>query len=199
MSLLRRVGEGQLHVMRWFLLVGWLLLIASLLIPAINAPGWMLPACPPELAASCLAHRQPGNRLFWGTVVPLGLLLIGVVSQELLRRICPLAFVSQLARALGRQRTRPGRLERGCLFCPPSRSRNFCADPGALAGDCLLSWRRDWRLRAAEADGLVHRAVVGCPQGGPFVDLTKAPHGRGSGYADEARLQHDWPRWCLDP
>ena len=109
MSLLRRVGEGQLHVMRWCLLVGWLLLIASLLIPAIDAPGWMLPACPPELAASCLAHRQPGNRLFWGTVVPLGLLLIGVVSHELWRRICPLAFVSQLARALGRQRTRPGR------------------------------------------------------------------------------------------
>jgi len=109
MSLLRRVGEGQLHVMRWCLLVGWLLLIASLLIPAIDAPGWMLPACPPELAATCLGHRQPGIRLFWGTVVPLGLLLIGVVSHELWRRICPLAFVSQLARALGRQRTRPGR------------------------------------------------------------------------------------------
>jgi len=35
--------------------------------------------------------------------------LIGVLSHELWRRICPLAFVSQLARALGRQRTRPGR------------------------------------------------------------------------------------------
>lgn len=105
----RRLGEGQLHVVRWCLLVGWLLLIASLLIPAIHAPAWMLPACPQPSGPVCAVHRQPGNRLFWGTVVPLGLLVIGVVSHELWRRICPLAFVSQLARALGRQRTRPGR------------------------------------------------------------------------------------------
>ena len=109
MSALRRLGEGQLHLVRWCLLVGWLLLIASLLIPAVGSPAWLLPVCPPELTASCLAHHQPGNRLFWGTVVPLGLLMIGVVSHELWRRICPLAFVSQLARALGYQRTRPGR------------------------------------------------------------------------------------------
>jgi len=109
MDLLRRLGERQLHGLRWCLLVGWLGLIASLLIPAIQAPAWMVPACPPELGAGCLGHGQPGNRLFWGTVVPLGLLLIGVASHELWRRICPLAFVSQLARALGRQRTRPGR------------------------------------------------------------------------------------------
>jgi hypothetical protein len=42
-------------------------------------------------------------------VVPVGVLLIGVLSHELWRRICPLAFVSQLARALGWQRSRPGR------------------------------------------------------------------------------------------
>lgn len=74
-----------MHLVRWALLVGWLLLIASLL------------------------YGPSGTLIFWGSVVPTGLLLIGVVSHELWRRICPLSFVSQLARALGWQRTRVGR------------------------------------------------------------------------------------------
>lgn len=49
---------------------------------------WMLPGCPPELADPCVGQRQPGNRLFWGTVAPSGLLVIGVVSHELRRRVC---------------------------------------------------------------------------------------------------------------
>ena len=109
MVLTLRLGERQLHALRWCLLVGWLLLIGSLLIPAVQTPFWMAPGCPAELGSSCLGHGQPGNRVFWGTVVPLGLLLIGVVSHEFWRRICPLAFVSQLTRALGRQRTIPGK------------------------------------------------------------------------------------------
>ena len=109
MGWLPGLGEARARVVRWSLLVGWLLLIASLLMPSIQAPAWMLPVCPPELATGCVGHRHPGNRLFWGTVVPSGLLVIGVVSHELWRRVCPLAFVSQLARALDWQRTRPGR------------------------------------------------------------------------------------------
>ena len=109
MGLSLRLGERQLHALRWFLLVGWLLLIGSLAIPAVQIPFWMAPSCPGELGASCLGHGQPGNRVFWGAVVPMGLLLIAVVSHEFWRRICPLAFVSQLARALGRQRTIPGK------------------------------------------------------------------------------------------
>lgn len=105
----RRLGERQLHAIRWCLLAGWLVLIASLFIPAVQAPAWLAPSCPEALEPACLGHGQPGNRLFWGTVVPLGLLLIGVVSHEFWRRICPLAFVSQLARALGRQRTTIGK------------------------------------------------------------------------------------------
>lgn len=89
MQLFSRLPERQVQLVRWSLLLGWLLLIASLLLPAFSLPA--------------------GNRLFWGTVVPSGVLLIGVFSHELWRRICPLAFVSQLARALGRQRSRPGR------------------------------------------------------------------------------------------
>jgi len=94
-QLLSRLSERHARLVRWALLIGWLLLITSLLLPALApfGPG----------------QRLPGNRLFWGTVVPVGLLLIGAISHELWRRICPLAFVSQLARALGRQRSRPGR------------------------------------------------------------------------------------------
>ena len=109
MVIFSRVPESQMRWVRWALLLGWLGLIGSLLIPALPAPGWLFPACGPEIDGLCAVHQQPGNRLFWGTVVPVGVLLIGVVSHELWRRVCPLAFVSQLARALGRQRTRPGK------------------------------------------------------------------------------------------
>lgn len=82
------LSERQARWLRWFLITGWLVLLASLFVP--TSP-WQ------------------GNRLFWGTVVPLSLLLIGGVSHELWRRVCPLAFVSQLAQALGVQRRRPGK------------------------------------------------------------------------------------------
>jgi len=82
------LSEPQARLLRWLLISGWLALIASLLLPSSPVSG---------------------NRLFWGTVVPVVLLLIAAVSHELWRRICPLAFVSQLAQALGRQRTRPGK------------------------------------------------------------------------------------------
>ncbi|WP_411868656.1 cyclic nucleotide-binding domain-containing protein [Vulcanococcus limneticus] len=109
MQLFSRLPEQQLRLVRWGLLIGWLLLIASLLVPVIALPDALVPACSALLDADCQLHRQPGNRLFWGTVVPVGVLLIGVISHELWRRICPLAFVSQLARSVGWQRSRPGR------------------------------------------------------------------------------------------
>ena len=80
--------ERHARLLRWLLIIGWLALIVSLLIPA---------------------SPLPGNRIFWGTVVPSGLLLIAAISHELWRRLCPLAFVSQLAHALGLQRSRPGK------------------------------------------------------------------------------------------
>lgn len=80
--------ERHARRLRWLLIAGWLALVASLFLPA---SPWQ------------------GNRLFWGTVVPLSLLLIGGVSHELWRRVCPLAFVSQLAQALGWQRRRVGK------------------------------------------------------------------------------------------
>ncbi|MCX5952814.1 MAG: 4Fe-4S binding protein [Cyanobacteria bacterium] len=80
--------ERHARLLRWLLISGWLALIVSLLIPASPVPG---------------------NRIFWGTVVPSGLLVIAALSHELWRRICPLAFSSQLAQALGLQRSRPGK------------------------------------------------------------------------------------------
>ena len=109
MQLFSRVPERQMHLIRWCLLIGWLLLIASLLLPVVSLPAWLVPACSGAHRLHCERHLQPGNRLFWGTVVPVGVLMIGVVSHELWRRTCPLAFVSQLGRSLGWQRTRPGR------------------------------------------------------------------------------------------
>jgi hypothetical protein len=100
--------ETRVRLMRWLLLASWLLLILSLLIPAVQVPEALLPDCP-LAQQDCTLHRQPGNRIFWGTVVPGCILLIAAGSHEIWRRICPLAFVSQLFRHLGMQRTSSGR------------------------------------------------------------------------------------------
>ncbi|QEY32295.1 4Fe-4S binding protein [Synechococcus sp. RSCCF101] len=106
MQVFSRWPERQAHLVRWLLLAGWLVLIASLFTGLPFASP--LPAvCPGEVP--CTLHAHPGNRLFWGVVVPSGVLLIVAGSHELWRRICPLAFVSQTFRALGLQRRRPGR------------------------------------------------------------------------------------------
>jgi len=107
--LFARAPESVMRRWRWLLLVGWLLLLASLLIPSLSLPAGFTPDCVDQIADRCALHRQPGNRLFWGTVVPVGVLLIGVISHEFWRRLCPLSFVSQLGRSLGWQRTRPGK------------------------------------------------------------------------------------------
>lgn len=108
MQTFSRWSEQQARILRWLLLIGWSLLILSLLWPSLHLPAALVPDCP-IATGGCHLHAQPGNRLFWGVVVPSGLLVIALISHELWRRICPLAFVSQLFRALERQRTRPGR------------------------------------------------------------------------------------------
>ncbi len=47
-----------------------------------------------------------GAKIFWGIVVPCGVLIIFVLGHETWRRICPLSFLSQIPRALGKQRQR---------------------------------------------------------------------------------------------
>ena len=75
MQIFSRWPESQARLVRWVLLLGWLLLIVSLLFPVIALPEGLTPACA-DWMDSCMVHRQPGNRLFWGVVVPSGLMLI---------------------------------------------------------------------------------------------------------------------------
>lgn len=102
-------SERQAHGVRWVLLIGWLGLIGSLLGPHPVPVGDHGPAFGCSPATACALHDNDGNRIFWGAVVPLALLVIVGLSHEVWRRICPLAFLSQLPRALGWQRTAPGR------------------------------------------------------------------------------------------
>ena len=103
MSFLDSWSETSARRLRWALIAGWCALILSLFFPGVVLPPELGPSCAPELR-NCMLHSQPGNRMFWGVVVPSGLLLI-TLSHEIWRRICPLAFVSQLFRSLGMQRT----------------------------------------------------------------------------------------------
>ncbi len=97
-------SERQAHITRWVLLSGWLLLILSLLF-GLDPYPFDVNRC----GGSPDCHSHEGNQIFWGMVVPSALFILVVLSHELWRRICPLAFVSQLFRALGRQRTVPGK------------------------------------------------------------------------------------------
>ena len=103
MSLMDQWAEARARQFRWVFIICWCVLILSLLLPTLALPSGWAPNCADEFL-NCELHLQPGNRLFWGVAVPTGLLLI-VLSHEIWRRICPLAFVSQLFRALGMQRT----------------------------------------------------------------------------------------------
>jgi hypothetical protein len=103
MNLFNTWPKRQARLGRWALLLGWLGLIALPLLP-INRDGRRPEICD----AFPICGDGLATDLFWNLGLPL--VLVGVVlSHELWRRICPLSFVSQLARALGWQRTLPGR------------------------------------------------------------------------------------------
>jgi hypothetical protein len=86
--------EGAARWISHLLLGGWLGLVVTLLLPAF--PG-----------------HSHGTQLFWGTTLPLILALLALVGTAPWRRICPLAHLSQLPRALGRHRG-------GSTLVPPS-------------------------------------------------------------------------------
>ena len=104
MHLINQMPEKQAIIVRWILLVCWLLLIISLFIPALGSLQIAAEKCV-KGGIDCGYHQQPGNQLFWGIGVPSLLLILIVLSHEFWRRICPLAFVSQIFRILGWQRT----------------------------------------------------------------------------------------------
>ena len=121
--MLNQVAEQKAHAIRYVLVVGWLLLIASLFYDPISAhltdpntsffsplkDDLLIRAASPEtcirLQGECIkggtVPYQAGARIFWGFIVPTGFAIIFVLGHEFWRRICPLYFLSQIPRALG--------------------------------------------------------------------------------------------------
>ncbi|MBJ7899162.1 MAG: cyclic nucleotide-binding domain-containing protein [Cyanobacteria bacterium RI_101] len=117
--MLSRVPEPILHRVRWILTSLWLLLIASLFYdpfsPWLTAPEqtWSPFRIRPD---ECIAVQNRcleldayplGAPVFWGLIVPSAIFILLVFGHEFWRRICPLSFLSQIPRALGRQRKIP--------------------------------------------------------------------------------------------
>ena len=111
-----QIPERRMHLIRWVVTTGWVVLIISLFYDpwtaTLTEPDH--PWSPLRLTAGncvqvqgvCVAETpQPiGATLFWGAIVPSGIFILLVFSHELWRRICPLSFLSQIPRALGWQR-----------------------------------------------------------------------------------------------
>jgi len=92
------LNEQRMRIMRWILLGGWLILLVMMVIPTGDV------ARPTICSDVQICNDSLANDIFWNIGLPAVLLCV-VFSHALWRRLCPLSFVSQLARALGRQRT----------------------------------------------------------------------------------------------
>lgn len=113
--MLSQVSEQKMHMVRGVLAIGWLLLILSLFYDPISHhltdPDNFL--SPFRDRTQCilvqgecldLIDAYPmGARIFWGMIVPSGIMIVLVFGHETWRRICPLYFLSQIPRALGLQ------------------------------------------------------------------------------------------------
>jgi CRP-like cAMP-binding protein len=110
-----QLSERQMHRVRWVLTIAWLLVIASLFYDpwtaALTEPNhpWSplrLPDTCIQVQGSCFSEKPYplGTTIFWGAIVPSAIFILLVFGHELWRRICPLSFLSQIPRALGRQR-----------------------------------------------------------------------------------------------
>lgn len=110
-----QVPEQWMHRIRWVLTTGWLMLVLSLFYDpwtaTLTQPDH--PWSPLRLTGQCIQLQgqcvveEPypiGATIFWGAVVPSGIFILLVFGHELWRRICPLSFLSQIPRALGRER-----------------------------------------------------------------------------------------------
>lgn len=111
-----KIAERYMHLTRWGLAIGWIVLIASMFYDPISTQ-WT--ASNSVFAASTtngcfqfqgecrpLSPYPMGARIFWGMVLPLAILTLLIFGHEVWRRICPLSFMAQIPRALGWQRKR---------------------------------------------------------------------------------------------
>jgi hypothetical protein len=111
-----KTPERQMHVVRWLLTCGWLLLIFSLFYDPISpwltdpnntmSPLRLAPEVCVKVQGVCLEQTSYalGARLFWAAIVPAAIFILLVFGHELWRRICPLSFLSQIPLALSIQR-----------------------------------------------------------------------------------------------
>jgi hypothetical protein len=111
-----KTPEKQMHMVRWLLTCGWLLLIFSLFYDPISpwltdsnntlSPLRLAPEVCVKVQGVCLEQTSYalGARLFWAAIVPAAIFILLVFGHELWRRICPLSFLSQIPLALSIQR-----------------------------------------------------------------------------------------------
>lgn len=118
--MINQVSEQKMHLVRWVLVIGWLILIISLFYDPVSYhlsdPNNLsspfgdriislanLPSQCVQVQGECLAETPypMGTRFFWGMIVPSAIAIVFVLGHETWRRICPLYFLSQISRGLG--------------------------------------------------------------------------------------------------
>jgi hypothetical protein len=116
--MLHNISEKKMHLVRWGLTIGWLVLIASLFYDPLTAaltnsqnlasPIHLNPEQCVKMKDHCLTQSPYaiGAMIWWSIVVPSSIFILLVFGHEFWRRICPLSFLSQIPRALGIQRKR---------------------------------------------------------------------------------------------
>jgi pSer/pThr/pTyr-binding forkhead associated (FHA) protein/type III secretion system FlhB-like substrate exporter len=122
--MISQIPEKKMHLVRWLLAIGWIILILSLFYDPISTwltdPGNLIspfhlhpeqyqnPSTCVSLQGECISQKPYalGARIFWALVLPVGVMILLVFGHEFWRRICPLYFFSQIPRSLGIQRKR---------------------------------------------------------------------------------------------
>lgn len=116
--MLLHISEKRMRYLRILIASGWLLLILSLFFD----PFSFLLTDPNNQTSFlhvhsdvCVAIQESchyphayglGAVVFWNLIVPIAVLILLVFGHEPWRRICPLGFLSQIPRLLGKQRQR---------------------------------------------------------------------------------------------
>jgi hypothetical protein len=114
-----KIPEKQMHICRWILAVGWGILIISMFYDPISShlsdPSNTLSPFRIATEQGCTFFQGKclnpsaypmGARIFWGMIIPAVVVTLIAFGHEAWRRMCPLAFVSQIPRSLGWQRKR---------------------------------------------------------------------------------------------
>jgi len=147
--MLVKIDEIRVRIVNWVLLVAWLLLIVSMLFPYGPWYSFEIHLC--AFLPGCENHPDHlGNLIFWGAGIPQIILLIVLSGHTLWRRICPLAFVSQVTRHLKWQRQRRG--PNGRYRVPQIHPESFLGRHHVRFQTSLLVLGLSLRLLSANSD-----------------------------------------------